>query len=186
MILRTTIQLLVGLAITLSIGHAAEETKVYKSADEKGQPVFSDRAAENSEEIEIKEPQTFPSKVFTEEFDGFNYDGVQSEADREAAKPFTYGPLLISSPVHEQTIRDNTGNLTVEMIVPAEILPQHQVQLVMDDKVMGVYTGEPINLVNVDRGTHQLRLEIVDRDNGKIQKYSPTVSFNLLRHSVLH
>jgi hypothetical protein len=41
-------------------------------------------------------------------------------------------------------------------------------------------------LNNLDRGTHQLQLQIIDSQSGKVLKSSASVSVTILRHSVQH
>jgi hypothetical protein len=86
----------------------------------------------------------------------------------------------------KQTVRNNAGNLTVEVVTESRIAPQHQLELLVDGNVTAVYDGSSFNLQNLDRGEHALQLQIRDTESGKIYKSSPVVNITLQRFSSLH
>lgn len=171
------------LYLIASAAFASEGTIVYKSVDKSGYPVFSDRETSASEKVKIEDPITFPAGVFRNDGEAIEYEGIKSESPGE--QPVIYDTLLISSPIDQQTIRNNAGNLTVEVIPPG-IAPQHQLKLLMDGNVIAVYDGNPFELQNLDRGTHVLQLQISDIDSGEVYKSGPVVNFTMLRYSKLH
>jgi hypothetical protein len=160
---------------------AAEGTTVYKSKDASGNAVFTDRGSEAAEKIKVEDPITFPAQVFEEE-KPFDYQNMQSEDEQPPTA--TYSKLFISSPVDQQVIRDNAGNLTVEGIFPARIAPDHQVRLLMDGSVKAVFSGPTLALTNIDRGTHTLQLDIVDKNSGNVLISSPSISFTIMRYAL--
>jgi len=159
---------------------AAEGTTVYKSKDASGNAVFTDRGSAASEKIKVQDPITFPAQVFEEE-KPFDYQNMQSEGEQSHAA--TYAKLYISSPVDQQVIRDNAGNLTVEGIFPSRIAPEHQVRLLLDGSFKAVFSGSTLALNNIDRGTHTLQLDIVDTKSGNVLIASPSVSFTIMRYA---
>jgi hypothetical protein len=171
----------VFLAFAANAVIAAPGTTVYKSEDDSGAPVFTDRGSSAAEEITIQDPITFPPAVFEEGDQGIDYQNMQSEQD--APGTTQYVQLSIASPADQEVIRDNAGNLTVIGILPDKISPEHQARLLLDGKVVSTYQGANFQLENVDRGTHTLQLEIVDKKSRKVLIASNPISVTLLRYS---
>ncbi len=173
------------LCLVLSLAtFASGGTTVYKSDDGSGQPVFTDQSTPESETIKVEDPITFPSEILQKDGDTFDYQGIQSESVPEPQT--NYQTLLISSPMDQQSIRNNAGNLTVEVIVPRSVAPGDQLQLLLDSDPIAVYKGEPFELQNLDRGAHTLQLQINNLKSGQTLHSSPVIRFNMLRYSKLH
>jgi hypothetical protein len=184
---------LVAGSMAAAFGHvssvsAEESTQVYRSTDEAGHPVFSDHSSSDATVIDVPAPITYPTEAIQRATGDLNYDEVQSDTDPESqsAEAVDYSKLQITSPVDKQTIRNNAGNITVEVLAPQAISPDHQVNLLMDGVVVANYRGSPLALQHVDRGTHQLQLEIINTESGESYASSPPVVFTLQRHSILH
>lgn len=159
----------------------AEASKVYKTTDAEGRPIFTDQATEGAEEIEIKEPTTFPGAAFAEEY------GELTPTRPEEAGTFQYRNLSILSPTDNESIRDNAGNLTIAIGVDPPLASNHELHVVMDGQVVQqVNASAPISLAEVDRGTHQVHLRVVEKGTSRIVQEGEAVSFTLLRHSILN
>ncbi|MCH8257245.1 MAG: DUF4124 domain-containing protein [Proteobacteria bacterium] len=154
---------------------------VYKSEDESGNPVFSDRAAESAEQIEVREPSTFKSSLYTRP-----YKRVQSKPSNTSDDNdnFKYQTLAITSPEDGTAIRDNAGNLTLHFSVVPAIQQGHSLHLMMDGQVYSSLGSSGfVSMQNVDRGTHQFRLTVTRTKDGKVIQTGPTTAITLLRHS---
>jgi hypothetical protein len=169
------------LCLIASAAFGSEGTTVYKSEDKSVNPVFSDQKTATSEAIKIKDPMTFPGAAIKKDAEAFNYGGIRSESASEL--PVVYDTLLISNPEDQQTIRDNAGNLMVEVVAPRNIASEHQLELLIDGNVVSIYDGNGFDLKNLDRGTHELQLQISHTESGEVYKSSPVVSFTMLRYS---
>ncbi len=172
--------------VLVTLGAYAEEdsqsNKVYRTTDEFGRPVYSDSASEDAREVELEEPATFPGKALAEDYE---YYSPADEAPAGRAGP-SYSELAIVEPQDDETIRSNPGNFAIHFQVSPQPRPGHRLQLLMDDKVYREITsGSPLQLTNVDRGTHRLRLRVVDSDGDVVQQ-GPVVTMHLMRHSILH
>ena len=141
--------------------------EVYRSVDADGNVVFSDEPTPNAEKVIIPEVQTVPPP----NAGNFRYKSPQG-------KPRSY-TLAITSPADDAAIRDNAGNISVSVSVEPRLFSGDKLVIYMDGKEVG--TGTSVSLQNVDRGTHQLRAVIKDR-NDRIRKSSKSVSFHMLRH----
>ena len=97
-----------------------------------------------------------------------------------------YLSAAIVSPANDAAVRANGGQLTVTARVEPPLHPDHRIQLVLDGTLYGrPQTSPQFHLQDVDRGTHQLRLQILDAAGG-IVFIGQSSEFHLLRHSILH
>lgn len=143
--------------------------EVYRSVDKDGNVVFSDEASPDAETVIIPEVQTIPPPK------------VGGRYEAPPPKEEFYRELLVTSPAHDSTIRDNTGNISVGVSVDPSLQGGHQLVLYMDGQEVSSGRQLSFTLNNVDRGTHQLRAVIKDA-KGRIVKSSKSSSFHLHRH----
>ncbi|WP_305841238.1 DUF4124 domain-containing protein [Photobacterium leiognathi] len=99
----------------------------------------------------------------------------------EPAKTITTVSLV--SPMHEQTIRNNEGIINIHAVTNSKLNNQTQAQLVLD----GIVKGDPQTeltwtLDNVDRGSHQLQIQLVK--GGKVIASSDSITVYLHRATV--
>ncbi len=150
---------------------------VYKNVQPDGTIVYSDRPAEGAEEIKLPELQTYtPAPIPESDTAG----AARTEAGSESAG---YKTVAISSPENDATLRDNAGNVSVNLRIEPPLKPNHTVDIRMDGKSIGKGRGSAVNLTNVDRGTHTLEAVIVD-ESGKEIGRTGSVVFHLNRASI--
>ena len=106
--------------------------------------------------------------------------------DISSTIPASYTDAVIISPADDTAVRSNVGNLTVRGQVSPKLESGHRAQLLLD----GVPQGAPsrtleFSLENIDRGTHRLRIRILDVADNPVFSGAPS-TFHLLRHSRLH
>ena len=155
------------------------ESTVFKTRDANGNPVFSDQAGENAEEIKIQTPQTFEAPP-TPQFE-------RSSPDLESVElgP-AYERLEITSPANDSAMRDNAGNVTVQVSLSPGLQPNHTLEVLVDGQMKGSNkSGAPILLANLDRGTHVYQARIVEDESGEVLQVSNSVTSTLQRVSVL-
>ena len=155
----------------IALGVSAE---VYRSVDENGNVVFTDKPSPGAETIELDEVQTInvpppPRMEFT---------------PRE--KPSQrYSEVAITSPENDEAIRNDGGNVTVNISVKPRLNPNDKVVLYLDGREIDLGRGLAKAFSGLDRGTHTLRAVVKDA-NGAEQESSSTSTFHLLRNSVLN
>ena len=159
--------------IGLSLPCLITAQTVYRSVDKDGNMVFSDTPVEGAEEIEIKEVQTIPALPVS------SGEVLSTPAPEE--KPYT--SLKIASPGNDEAIRDNAGNLNVIIEINPQLQSMHKLTLYLDGGEYGSSSSTTFNLINLDRGTHQLRVVVQD-PAGKILTSTPSITFHMLRASV--
>ena len=160
---------------------AAAHKTVFKNVNEDGTTVFSDVASPGSTEIEVAEPTTFSAPVYTSPTG--DYDDIESE---NAEIGFNYQHLSIVSPQQDETIRDNAGNLVIETAIQPALRYNHSLLLQVDGTSYSDHEHGVFHLTNVDRGTHQLRLQVIDTSDRSVRFESSTITVNLKRFSILH
>jgi len=164
---------------------SGKDNKIYRSVDEHGNLVFSDQASDNSEAVNVKAPMTYDSRESLDALNRINRlrDSASSgPTDPEILAP--YDQLQVTSPQPDESIRENSGSLSITGRISPLLHPEHQVQIVLDGVV--VSDGLAATLGNIDRGTHQVHLRVVDSTTGETFQDGPTVTFHLMRYSMLH
>ena len=145
---------------------------VYRSVDENGNIIYTDKPTPDAEKIRIDEIQTIEGP----DVKPFEYTPQKSDQ-----KPFGYS-LSITSPEDGAAIRSNNGDISISATVKPNLAVGHQIALYLDGNVAA--TGGPqFDLTNVDRGTHSAVVAIQDKNGTEIQRSNP-VSFTVLRASV--
>lgn len=166
-------RLILSLLLIMS-GQAVAETSVYRSVDAEGNPVFSDKPTADSEAIELKEIQTVPAEK------NLKFESRPSKQ----MNPERYTSLEITSPANGDDIRENAGNVTVEVEVKPKLRQADRLQLSFDSEIVQEGNQTTFEITEIDRGTHQISVAIIDR-NGNEVKRSSSISFHLQRTSNL-
>lgn len=98
--------------------------------------------------------------------------------------PGYYTQLIVVSPAADEAIRDNAGNVRIEVAVTPPLRPDHRLLLVLDGSLIDVEAVSGVfELTNVDRGTHTAGARVVDRDGNAIIESNAT-TFHLMRVGV--
>lgn len=170
---------LAGLLIGASGFAHAESSTVFKTRDANGNPVFSDQAPEDAEEIKVDAPQTFeaPSRS-------------RFELGSRQEQPIETGPMYerleILSPEHDTAFRNNAGNVTVQIALTPALQGNHTLELVVDGRVLKRQkSAGPVLLENLDRGTHQFQARVVEDESGETLQTSNSVTATLQRISII-
>ncbi|MGB4076066.1 DUF4124 domain-containing protein [Pseudomonas sp.] len=149
--------------------------QVYTYIDGEGNRVFTDKPKSgDAERIELAPSNSMPT--------------VGSQPAAEAETPpepgLRYNLLRILVPQPDATIRDSAGNLIVSVNSEPGLFPQHSYRLLLDGVQVGEAGSSPVfPLENIDRGTHQLAVEIIDQQ-GRIIERTPNQPFHMLRISL--
>ena len=164
------------IALILSVNLNAQ---IYRSIDKDGNPVFSDVETEGAEEVEL----TKPTEVESLHVAPLPPRANSSRNKRE--KAFEYESILITSPMDDEAIRDNSGSITITASIEPQLRYGHMIVLYLDGKEHMSSQAPTFALSELSRGTHTVRISVKD-ESGKILSSSKTTTFHLLRHSALH
>ncbi|USE37063.1 DUF4124 domain-containing protein [Endozoicomonas sp. SCSIO W0465] len=141
---------------------------IYKTVDKDGNVTFTDSrpADQPSEEVKLR-PITPISPV----------PGSEPEPLKSAQKPSRelYSSLEIIEPADDATVRTQE-NFMVKIATAPKILAGHKVRLLLNGQVVGESRRKlTFELKNVDRGTHNLTVEIIDNQANVIKSSSNTI-----------
>ncbi|MFO6425125.1 DUF4124 domain-containing protein [Motilimonas sp. KMU-193] len=160
-------------ALSLS---ATQTDTVYRWVDKNGTVHFSDKKVAGAEKISI---QVSPShKVPAAPV------ATSNKSKPVAEKSNTKYTASITSPVHDSTLYDNNGTISVNVEVKPALEDGQTLQLLVDGTPVGEKHQSPTLLVtNIDRGSHNLQVQLIDK-NGKIIASSEIITVHLRRASV--
>ena len=153
------------LVLLLSVSARAD---VYRSVDENGNIVYSDKPSADAEKIQIDEIQTIKG----DEVEPFEYTPPEDRKDKEARSSYTL--VQITHPQNNQTIRANAGNISVSINIKPGLRPSHKIVLYLDGKIVAEGSTQ-INLENVERGTHSLNAVIKSSDGSDLNRSAPVI-----------
>lgn len=146
----------------------------YRSVDEQGNMVFSDKQTPGAEKIELQEAQTIePLSV-----EAFEYTPPKQPTR-------LYESIEISSPQDDAAIRANNGNVTISVSLRPDLQDGHVITISVDGEEVSSSTATSIDLTSLDRGTHNVRAFVQDA-KGRLILDSKTTTFHVLRHSIQH
>jgi len=173
--------LLFVLATALLLSPVSAE--IYKWTDASGRVVFGDRPPEDSsvETVTVQPTQTFRSTP-PSEFKSTRTEREEKQA-AEKARANQYKSVSIVSPQDDEPVRSNPGNITIQFAADPALNTEagHRFQLVMDGTPVLTSDKTSVILTNVDRGTHTIRVNIVDGESGKTIKSGSPSTFHMLR-----
>jgi hypothetical protein len=157
----------------LTLFMAAAHADVYRSVDENGNVVYSDKPSEGAVKIDVKDAQTIKLPPAPP---------IKSEPPPKEDVP-RYNSVAISYPADDEAIRENSGDITIQIAVDPGLHAGDVISLLMDDKEVASGPATSVTLKNVDRGTHTLEARVVGGDGDTLAS-SETVTFHLLRHAI--
>lgn len=160
---------------------------LYKKVDKNGRITFTDKETPGAKKITVntrKNVLAMPKKAPEE----YNYeDDLDNDRDKKKKKkPFKYSYLAVESPKNDESIRANDGGIYVVVGITPQLKGSHSVRLLMDGSSVSEDQKVPyFSLSNVDRGTHELQVQIIDDKSQKIIQSSGSSTFHLQRMSLL-
>ncbi|OUS71539.1 DUF4124 domain-containing protein [Pseudoalteromonas sp. A601] len=169
---KTKILVLLTIILFSFYGYSGDK-KIYTWKDKNGAVVFSDTPKVGAQEVKLTSQILAMPTTDT---------SILNEAKPAAAKSFK---IVVASPAHEETVRENTGSVYVTSRISPRFENGFTIQLFVD----GVAYAEPSNtstfaLRNVDRGEHSLQVKLFD-PKGNVLSASPKSVFFMHRQSSL-
>ena len=150
--------------------------EIYKSTDADGNVVFSDIPNPGAKKITLPPPTTYtPAPLPT--------------SGTTASKPVAaeYTGLRIIKPSAGETIRDNTGAVSIEIeVIPSlNVQAGHKLVVELDGKNLSSNeNATQISVSNMERGAHTVKALIMNAA-GQVQTSSESTTFYMKRESAL-
>jgi hypothetical protein len=161
------------------IACGADNAAVYKSVDAQGNVVYTDDPKGNGEPVKLPPLSTVPPPKYVTSPATATLPGPDSQA------PF-YAQLAITAPAPDETLRDNTGDVTVKVALQPALDKSagHRLQYFLDGQPQGEPSAsEKALFQNVPRGAHTVEVAVFDAAGDELQR-TPSVRFYLHRESI--
>ena len=151
---------------------------VYKTIKSDGSVVYSDIRSEGAVAVKLSSMNT----VVMPALNNASSQIARQNSPVKRAKPQQQYLVSIRSPAAEQTLRDNSGAVTIS----ADVLPKSSgtFQLVIDNQIVKTQSNSQFELENVNRGAHFMVVNFLDH-SGKILASSKPQTFYLQKASAL-
>ena len=167
---------LILLGLALALPAAAQESKIYKTVDEDGNVVYTDRKPSDD-----AEPMTLPELTVAD---------PPVERPRMAAEPRpARGPdiqLAFESPQPEEHIQGTENNtLTVRLNSSVDMPGSARIVLYLDGQKQSEIPSLATTIPGIPRGEHTIRAEMVTA-GGRVLASTEPVVFYMRQHSRLH
>ncbi len=150
---------------------------LYKWVDADGSVHYTDTPPpQGAEEVTLP-----PSVTYTPASSPINSAGAEPKPQDDGK----YQELVTTKPKMNETVRSNTGEVTVEYSLTPGLKPGHQFRVIVDGTALeNEFTQEQILVQNLKRGSHTLQIQAVDA-TGVPQISSQAVIFFLRRETEL-
>lgn len=162
---------------------AIATTTIYSWTDDNGVVHFSDSPGipqASTVELSITEVQSQLQSTVVELNQADHIELLAITTETEA--PLSLATISLLTPLHQQTIRSNDGNINIRAISNRKLNKNLQAQLVIDGHINSPpQTSLAWQLTNIDRGTHQIQIQLLN--NGKILASSESITVYLHRIS---
>lgn len=166
-------------AATLSLLAGAVHADVYRQIDAQGNVTFSDERSSGAEAIEVKPVTTIklpkPQDLETK----------KQPAQKEQQEKSLYSMVVIAAPQNNQAFTSGNGNVEFQLISEPALRNGHQYEVTVDGQPVGQSTTRTLLVQNMDRGTHQAGVNIVNQNGVQIIS-GPGITFTIHRPSRLN
>lgn len=174
------------LLLVLSSG-ATTAGEVYRHVDEDGNVTFSDeRGDDKSEPMELKSiPEVNMPEPAQRQRPSREERSGEKEETEETEEQEGYQSITISQPEHDSAFWRGDGLVVVRFQSEPGLRSGHRYVVELDGEKVEEGRSESLTLENMDRGTHEVVVHIVNGD-GKTLTSSDVTRFTLHRPSQLN
>jgi len=149
--------------------------QIYKYTDAEGNTAYSNQPPDGVKALPVELPPLNSAESQQPKDPTLPAKAANSEQPHDP-----YQSLVLTGLPTTEALRANNGTFTVNVLVNPRLQGAHLFRLLLDDQPYGQPSNVPIlQLVNIDRGTHRLAVQVIDGE--KIVQQSPTVTFTVQR-----
>ena len=170
--------LVTGITLLLSTPVSAE---IYRQVDAQGNVTYTDEPSDQApaEPVKIKPVTTItlpkPEAVREPE-------QLREKVETEGA---AYSALRFIAPDNEQAFYSGNGDVAFQVASSPGLKKGHKYEVTLDGQPVGQSTSGTVSVRNIDRGTHNAGVNIID-SSGVTIKTGNTIRFTIHRPSVLN
>jgi Domain of unknown function (DUF4124) len=170
-----------ALIVVLTAASCGASGQIFRTVDANGNVVFTDIAPVDRSG---QTPSTAVTVPPTNTVPALPTPAPRANDAPAATAAAYYTAVTVVSPADGDTVRDNAGNVRIEVATTPLLRADHRLLLILDGSLSGVEaTNGAFALSNVDRGTHTASVRVVDRDGSTIVETNP-MTFHLMRVAV--
>lgn len=148
---------------------------IYKTVDKNGNVTFTNSRPENKSNEEVKLRSVTPMPPASTASTGRS--GLPAVLAKYRGKRM-YSLFKIVEPANDATMH-NQLNISVKIVAEPGIYAGHKIRLLLDGEVVGgPKRSLTFEIKNVDRGTHILTAEVLDRRRKVVQSTSNTINIH--------
>lgn len=144
--------------LALLIGQLCHADTIYQSTDKHGNPVFTDQPQPSAKPVELKSINSTPSVAPAAKFE----PGAPAFAG--------YNKIALAVP---SSIPNGLAPTTIGIVVEPQLQPAHRWQLLVDGALIAQGEAASTTIEKMERGQHQLLLQIVDAQGRPIGSSEP-------------
>lgn len=158
------------------LGPAAGE--VYKRTGPGGEIEFSDTPGDDAEQVVVPPPNTYHQEPLPRL-------ARPSPAEDDEESDAVEIEVRIVSPTDDEPVVATSGDVTIQAAVEPALgqTPGKRLRFLLDGTPVGVQSGTTLSLNNVDRGTHQIAVQVLDAEE-EVLAESPSSTFHMICPSV--
>ena len=162
-----------GLLVLATAAHG----EVYRYVDSQGNVTYSDEPIDGGEEVKVKPVTTItlPKPETVQE--------TEELRQKVAEEGSVYQSLSFSYPSDQQAFHSGNGDVTFEVNSSPALREGHKYEVTLDGQPVGQSTSGQITVNNIDRGTHNAGVHIVDPEGVQVKTGTP-ITFTIHRPSV--
>lgn len=158
--------------LILALAGTAYAAGVYRWVDEQGNVHYGDTPpAQGAERIQLRVPQPAGTA---------GGEAARSPTGQSTSQPGSpYGRVEVVQPQDGETVRNDQGNVRVQMVLDPRLAEGDYLELLLDGAVVGgKQTSVVLDLSGLQRGPHEVQAVVFNRD-GSEQARSKVVRFFL-------
>ncbi len=159
--------------------------KIYSWKDASGKTVFGDNPPNynKAKEVKTQELTIIPGYKDPSTIQTHKKEVSHESANEDDGK--SYETFNVTYPKDDEAIRSNDGNITVAFELSPALKKTDTIFVYVDGKkIVENSKSLSVSLQGLDRGTHSM-FAVVRNGNGDVLLNSNTVSFHILRNSII-
>ncbi len=171
-----------SMLVTVTCVHA----ELFKWRDAEGNLIYSDQPPPGQTKEDSKlDKESLPDIISVPAVEPSNRVSNNTATDANNAPAEIYQTLTIIQPVHDTSVRENSGKVTISVRVEPDNFAErgHNLVIYMDNVEVSRGPQTTITLDNVDRGTHTIKASIIN-SRGQSIKETGITSFTLQRYHI--